>query len=70
MSDDYRRSVVCLIQSSIRRDSSITGMALTFSSFVHQRGTANGIYVIMVNIGAFLSPVAAGYSAESQGWRW
>jgi hypothetical protein len=24
----------------------------------------------MVNIGAFLAPVAAGYSANSQGWRW
>ena len=38
--------------------------------FLHQRGRANGLYIVMVNIGAFLAPVAAGYSAASQGWRW
>ncbi|OCK77932.1 MFS general substrate transporter [Lepidopterella palustris CBS 459.81] len=38
--------------------------------FVHQRGTMNGIYLMMVSAGTFLAPVAAGYSAVSQGWRW
>lgn len=38
--------------------------------FVHQRATANGAYLLMLGIGVFLSPVAAGYSAASQGWRW
>lgn len=48
----------------------ICQMTIADIFFVHQRGTANGIFIIMVNIGAFLGPVAAGYSAESQGWRW
>lgn len=38
--------------------------------FVHQRATANAIYLFCVSIGAFLAPVAAGYSAAAQGWRW
>ncbi|OCK73178.1 MFS general substrate transporter [Lepidopterella palustris CBS 459.81] len=38
--------------------------------FLHQRATMNGIYIIMVAAGTFLAPVAAGYSAVTQGWRW
>ena len=38
--------------------------------FLDQRATANGIYIIMVATGTFLAPVAAGYSAVAQGWRW
>ncbi|KAH7152662.1 major facilitator superfamily domain-containing protein [Dactylonectria macrodidyma] len=38
--------------------------------FVHQRGTMNAIYLIMVMIGNYLGPVAAGYVAISMGWRW
>jgi MFS family permease len=38
--------------------------------FVHQRATANGIYLMSVCIGNYLGPVAAGYVAVSQGWRW
>lgn len=48
----------------------ICQMSIADIFFVHQRGTANGIYIVMVNMGAFLAPVAAGYSADSQGWRW
>jgi MFS family permease len=48
----------------------ICQMSIADLFFLHQRGTANGFYVIMVNVGAFLGPVASGYSAESQGWRW
>lgn len=38
--------------------------------FVHQRASANGMYLAAVCIGNYLGPVAAGYVAESQGWRW
>ncbi|KAF7553538.1 hypothetical protein G7Z17_g3545 [Cylindrodendrum hubeiense] len=38
--------------------------------FVHQRGLMNGIYNLVVSIGAFLSLIPAGYIVESQGWRW
>ncbi|KIX00793.1 uncharacterized protein Z518_09858 [Rhinocladiella mackenziei CBS 650.93] len=38
--------------------------------FVHQRGTMNGIYLVVVIIGNYLGPVAAGYVAVSQDWRW
>jgi MFS family permease len=48
----------------------ICQMTIADMFFVHQRGTANGIYIVVVNMGAFLGPVAAGYSADSQGWRW
>ncbi|KAL2856466.1 major facilitator superfamily domain-containing protein [Aspergillus pseudoustus] len=38
--------------------------------FVHQRASANAFYNFMVNTGAYLALVAAGYSATAQGWRW
>jgi hypothetical protein len=38
--------------------------------FVHQRGGMNAIYLCCVVTGANLSPVAAGYIAVKQGWRW
>lgn len=38
--------------------------------FVHQRGTMNGIYLVLVIIGNYLGPVASGYIAVSQSWRW
>jgi len=38
--------------------------------FLDQRATANGIYLITVATGTFLAPVAVGYSAVAQGWRW
>lgn len=45
-------------------------MTVTDLFFVQQRGTANGLYTVMVNIGAFPALVAADYSASSHGWRW
>lgn len=48
----------------------ICQMTIADIFFVHQRATANGMYLLWVNVGAFLGPVAAGYSAASQGWRW
>ncbi|CAG8974138.1 hypothetical protein HYALB_00002775 [Hymenoscyphus albidus] len=38
--------------------------------FVHDRGTMNGVYLLMVAIGSFLAPVASGGIAVAQGWRW
>ncbi|KAJ5675541.1 hypothetical protein N7462_008438 [Penicillium macrosclerotiorum] len=38
--------------------------------FVHHRGSANGLYMTMVMIGSFLTPMAAGTQATAQGWRW
>ncbi|KAJ4348594.1 uncharacterized protein N0V89_009972 [Didymosphaeria variabile] len=38
--------------------------------FVHQRGAANAVYFGAVMMGSFLTPLAAGSQAASQGWRW
>ncbi|KAH7323642.1 serine/threonine kinase 16 [Rhexocercosporidium sp. MPI-PUGE-AT-0058] len=38
--------------------------------FTHQRGTMNGIYVLVVNLGVFAAPVASGYILTAQGWEW
>ncbi|PHH84429.1 hypothetical protein CDD83_1958 [Cordyceps sp. RAO-2017] len=37
--------------------------------FVHQRGSANGIYLMAVTCGTFLTPMAAGAQAFSSRWR-
>lgn len=37
--------------------------------FVHHRGGMNGLYMIMVMIGSFLTPMAAGYQATVASWR-
>jgi MFS family permease len=49
---------------------SIVQMTISDLFFVHQRATMNAIYLAMVTIGTFLAPVAAGYCATAQGWRW
>ncbi|KAF7592548.1 hypothetical protein BBP40_012772 [Aspergillus hancockii] len=38
--------------------------------FVHHRGGMNALYMTMMMIGSFLSPMAAGTQATRQGWRW
>ena len=38
--------------------------------FVQQHATMNGWYLLLTSVGAFLGPVASGYVADSQGWRW
>ncbi|KAL5386786.1 hypothetical protein PMIN02_008377 [Paraphaeosphaeria minitans] len=38
--------------------------------FVHQRGAANAVYFGAVMMGSFLTPLAAGSQAATQGWRW
>lgn len=49
---------------------SIVQMTVVDLFFVHQRARMNAVYILMVNAGTFLAPVAAGYCANSQGWRW
>lgn len=38
--------------------------------FVHERGTFNGIYMFVVDIGNFIVLVPAGYITVNLGWRW
>lgn len=38
--------------------------------FVHERATMNGLYMLAVLAGNFLSPMLAGVHATSSGWRW
>ncbi|PHH83084.1 hypothetical protein CDD82_3619 [Ophiocordyceps australis] len=44
-------------------------MSIRDMFFVHQRGTANGLYLAAVTAGAFLTPMAAGAQAEATGFR-
>ncbi|RDW80295.1 MFS general substrate transporter-24 [Coleophoma cylindrospora] len=48
----------------------IVQMTINDLFFLHQRGTMNAVYLGFVNIGVYLAPVCAGYSAVSQGWPW
>ncbi|KAF4442956.1 putative HOL1-like protein [Fusarium austroafricanum] len=48
---------------------SIVEMTISDLYFVHQRGTANGLYMVMVMIGSFLSSIIAGYMAANGDWR-
>ncbi|KAH7043919.1 major facilitator superfamily domain-containing protein [Macrophomina phaseolina] len=47
----------------------IVQMTIADMFFLHQRGTANAIYLTAVMVGSFLTPMAAGVQAQSQGWR-
>ncbi|TKA77610.1 hypothetical protein B0A55_03139 [Friedmanniomyces simplex] len=49
---------------------SIIQMTIADLFFVHQRARMNAAYLVMVYTGTFLAPVAAGYCAKAQGWRW
>lgn len=48
----------------------ICAMTIADLFFVSQRGAKTNLLTIAINTGAFLSPVAAGYIAAAQGWRW
>lgn len=48
----------------------IVQMTVADLFFLHQRATANGVYLAVAALGAWLAPVAAGYCAVAQGWRW
>ncbi|KAH8698741.1 putative MFS transporter [Talaromyces proteolyticus] len=49
---------------------SIVQITIADLFFVHHRGGMNGLYMTMVMIGSFLTPMAAGAQATNQGWRW
>ncbi|KIW64048.1 hypothetical protein PV04_09008 [Phialophora macrospora] len=66
--DVYGANVVSGLGGSIAE--TICQMTISDLFYVHQRATANGVYLGTVTTGAFLGPVAAGYIADSQGWRW
>lgn len=67
-SDLYGANILAGLAGSIAE--TICQMTIADLFFVHQRGAANGVYFLMQNTGVFLGPVAAGYVAASQGWRW
>ena len=48
----------------------IVQMTIADIFFVHQRATANALYLICVGMGTFLAPALSGYVAASQGWQW
>ncbi|KAF7155115.1 hypothetical protein CNMCM5623_006542 [Aspergillus felis] len=48
---------------------SIVQITIADLFFVHHRGGMNALYMTMVMIGSFLSPMAAGTQAIRQGWR-
>ncbi|PYI10911.1 MFS general substrate transporter [Aspergillus sclerotiicarbonarius CBS 121057] len=48
---------------------SIVQITIADLFFVHHRGGMNGLYMTMVMIGSFLTPMAAGTQATRQGWR-
>ncbi|KAK5050983.1 hypothetical protein LTR84_003542 [Exophiala bonariae] len=39
-------------------------------TFLHQKGRVLSLYGIVLILGNFLPPVAAGYITQSQGWKW
>ncbi|XHG09639.1 hypothetical protein AWENTII_012685 [Aspergillus wentii] len=49
---------------------SIVQITIADLFFVHHRGGMNGLYMTMVMIGTFLTPMAAGTQATRQSWRW
>ncbi|KAJ5096013.1 hypothetical protein NUU61_005369 [Penicillium alfredii] len=48
---------------------SIAEITIADLFFVHHRGSMNGLYMVMIMIGSFLAPMAAGTQATRQGWR-
>ncbi|KAF4456687.1 membrane transporter [Fusarium austroafricanum] len=48
----------------------VTETSLLDVTFLHQRGRVLSLYSLAVGTGTFLSPVAAGYIIQGQGWRW
>lgn len=67
-SDLYGANIVAGLAGSISE--AICQMTIADLFFVHQRATANGIFLIMQSTGAYFGPVVAGYVAASEGWRW
>ena len=66
--DLYGANVICGLAGAVNEALFQVTVADLF--FVHQRGTMNGIFIVIVLLGNYLGPVASGYVAVSQGWRW
>ncbi|EEP78771.1 predicted protein [Uncinocarpus reesii 1704] len=49
---------------------SLVQVTTTDIFFAHEKGTRLSLYVFTLYAGSYLGPVAAGYIADSQGWRW
>lgn len=49
---------------------SLVQVTTTDIFFAHERGTRLSLYVFTMYAGSYLGPVASGYIAESQSWRW
>ncbi|KAH6976858.1 major facilitator superfamily domain-containing protein [Ilyonectria destructans] len=68
LGDLYGFNIVSGLAGSITE--TICALTIADLFFVHQRGSRTNILTIMICTGTYLAPVAAGYSAASQGWRW
>ncbi|KAF0318178.1 hypothetical protein GQ607_014546 [Colletotrichum asianum] len=68
----YAELIVTAVITGLAGAINETAVQMTIADlfFVHQRGSANGLYFIAVMAGSFLTPLAAGVQAVSQGWRW
>ncbi|OAX82552.1 hypothetical protein ACJ72_03095 [Emergomyces africanus] len=49
---------------------SLVQITTTDIFFAHEKGTRLSMYIFTIYAGSYLSPVAAGHIADSQGWRW
>lgn len=49
---------------------SLVQVTTTDIFFAHEKGTRLSLYVFAIYAGSYLGPVATGYIADSQGWRW
>ncbi|KAJ6786959.1 hypothetical protein PWT90_04596 [Aphanocladium album] len=66
--DLYGFNMVCGLAGSIGEI--ICAMTIADLFFVSERGAKTNILTIALNTGTYLSPVAAGFIADGQGWRW
>ncbi|KAK7427804.1 hypothetical protein QQZ08_005742 [Neonectria magnoliae] len=70
--NSYPELIVTSIITGLSGAVNETAVQMTIADlfFVHQRATANAVYFTGVMVGSFLTPMAAGSQASSQGWRW
>ncbi|OLN87607.1 putative MFS-type transporter C1271.10c-like protein 11 [Colletotrichum chlorophyti] len=68
----YAELIITAIITGLAGSINETAVQMTIADlfFVHQRGSANALYFTAVMIGSFLTPMAAGSQAATQGWRW
>lgn len=64
----YASSLIQGIATSVTE--TIIQLTVADLYFVHQRGTCNGVYMAVVDVGNFLIMVPAGYITINMGWRW